>query len=34
MSVSYGGDLDELAAALRARGFTVRQGANALAISR
>lgn len=34
MSVSYGGTLDELAAALRARGFNVRQGANALAISR
>ncbi len=34
MSVSYGGTLEELAAALRARGFTVRQGANALAISR
>ncbi|MEP3051087.1 MAG: heavy-metal-associated domain-containing protein [Erythrobacter sp.] len=34
MSVSFGGSLDELAAALRARGYTVRQGANALAISR
>lgn len=34
MSVSYGGTLDELAAALRARGFNVTQGANALAISR
>lgn len=34
MSVSYGGSLDQLAAALRGRGFTVRQGANALAISR
>ena len=34
MSVSYGGSLDELAAALRGRGFTVRQGANALSISR
>ncbi|MEL6878076.1 MAG: heavy-metal-associated domain-containing protein [Pseudomonadota bacterium] len=34
MSVTYGGSLDELAAALRARGFNVRQGANALAISR
>ncbi len=34
MSVSFGGDLSQLAAALRARGFNVRQGANALAISR
>ncbi len=34
MRVSYGGDLSQLAAALRARGFTVREGANALAISR
>jgi len=34
MSVSYGGTLEELAAALEARGFTVRRGANALAISR
>ncbi|MBV7266581.1 heavy-metal-associated domain-containing protein [Erythrobacter sp. WH131] len=34
MTVSFSGTLDELAAALRARGFTVRQGANALAISR
>ncbi len=34
MSVSYGGSLSELAAALRARGFNVRQGSNALAISR
>ena len=34
MSVSYGGSLSELAAALKARGFTVRQGGNALAISR
>ncbi|MFL0356074.1 heavy-metal-associated domain-containing protein [Erythrobacter sp. GH1-10] len=34
MSVSYGGSIDELAAALRARGFNVTQGANALAISR
>lgn len=34
MSVSFGGTLDELAAALRARGFNVNQGANALAISR
>lgn len=34
MSVSYGGNLSELAAALKARGFTVRQGGNALAISR
>lgn len=34
MSVSYGGTIDELAAALRARGFNVRQGPNSLAISR
>ncbi len=34
MSVAYGGSLEQLAAALRARGFTVRQGSNALAISR
>ena len=34
LSVTYGGSLDELAAALRARGFTVRQGNGALAISR
>ncbi|MCK0127854.1 heavy-metal-associated domain-containing protein [Erythrobacter sp. F6033] len=34
MSVSYAGSLDQLAAALRARGFAVNQGANALAISR
>jgi hypothetical protein len=34
MSVSFAGSLDELAAALEARGFTVRRGANALAISR
>ncbi|MEL7190008.1 MAG: heavy-metal-associated domain-containing protein [Pseudomonadota bacterium] len=34
MSVSFTGSLDELAAALRARGFTVSQGAGALAISR
>lgn len=34
MSVSYAGSLDELAAALRARGFTVQQGSNALLISR
>ena len=34
MSVSYGGEITELAAALRSRGFTVREGANALAISR
>ena len=34
MNVSYGGSIDELAAALRARGFAVRQGPNALAISR
>ncbi|QDH34393.1 heavy-metal-associated domain-containing protein [Porphyrobacter sp. YT40] len=34
MSVSYTGSLEELAAALEARGFAVRRGANALAISR
>jgi len=34
MSVSYAGTLEELAAALEARGLTVRRGANALAISR
>jgi len=34
MSVSYAGTLKELAAALEARGLTVRRGANALAISR
>ncbi len=34
MSVSFGGDITDLAAALRARGFSVNQGANALAISR
>ena len=34
MRVSYGGSLAELAAALRARGFNVNQGSNALAISR
>ncbi len=34
MSVTYGGSLGELAGALRARGFTVTQGSNALAISR
>lgn len=34
MSVSYSGSIEQLAAALRSRGFTVRQGANALAISR
>ncbi|MEL6530260.1 MAG: heavy-metal-associated domain-containing protein [Pseudomonadota bacterium] len=34
MSVSFAGSLEELAGALRARGFAVRQGANALAISR
>jgi len=34
MSVSYAGSLEELAAALEARGFTVRRGASALAISR
>ncbi len=34
MNVSYAGDIGGLAAALRARGFTVNQGANALAIRR
>jgi hypothetical protein len=34
MNVSYAGSLEELAAALEARGFAVRRGANALAISR
>lgn len=34
MSVSFAGSLEELAAALEARGFTVRRGASALAISR
>lgn len=34
MSVSYAGSLSQLAAALRARGFTVQQGSDALAISR
>ena len=34
MRVSYGGSIDQLAAALRGRGFTVTQGSNALAISR
>lgn len=34
MSVSYGGSLEELAADLRARGFRVTQGNNALSIAR
>ena len=34
LSVTYGGSIDQLAAALRARGYTVRQGNGALAISR
>lgn len=34
MRVTYAGDLGALAAALRARGFTVQQGASALSISR
>ena len=34
MSVSYGGSADQLAAALRARGFSVTQGGNSLSISR
>ncbi|ABC63861.1 hypothetical protein ELI_08845 [Erythrobacter litoralis HTCC2594] len=34
MQVSYSGSLEQLAGALRARGFTVTQGSNALRISR
>ncbi len=34
MNVSFGGTLEELAAALRARGFAVREGSGALSISR
>ena len=34
MRVNYGGSLDELAQSLRASGFTVQQGSNALLISR
>jgi hypothetical protein len=34
MSVNFAGSLEDLAAALEARGFTVRRGANALAINR
>ena len=34
MTVSYSGSIGQLAEALRARGFTVTQGSNALAISR
>lgn len=34
MRVGYAGSIDELAAALAARGFTVQQGASAIAISR
>lgn len=34
MNVTFGGTQEELAAALQGRGFTVRQGQNALAISR
>ncbi|MBX7482501.1 heavy-metal-associated domain-containing protein [Qipengyuania qiaonensis] len=34
MTVSYSGSIAQLADALRARGFTVNQGSNALAISR
>ncbi|WP_322290981.1 heavy-metal-associated domain-containing protein [Allopontixanthobacter sp.] len=34
MRVSYGGTIEQLAAALRGRGFTATQGNNALAISR
>ena len=34
VTVSFGGSIGELADALRARGFTVQQGSNALSISR
>ena len=34
LTVSYAGSIQELAAALRARGFTVQPGNNALLISR
>jgi hypothetical protein len=34
MSVTFAGSAEELAAALRARGFAVRQSGNALSISR
>lgn len=34
MTVSYGGSLEQLGAALRGRGFSVTQGSNALAIRR
>jgi hypothetical protein len=34
MAVTFAGSLEELAATLEARGFAVRRGANALAISR
>ena len=34
MAVTYAGSLEDLAAALESRGFSVRRGANALAISR
>jgi len=34
MTVSFAGSMDQLAEALRARGFTVRQGSTALSISR
>lgn len=34
MTVSFGGSLEQLAAALRSRGYNVRQGSNAIAISR
>ena len=34
MSVTFSGSLDQLAATLRQRGFTVNQGSNALSISR
>jgi len=34
MSVSFAGSIDQLAAALRARGFTVRQSGNVLVINR
>jgi hypothetical protein len=34
MTVSFGGTIVQLAAALKARGFTVRQAGSALSISR
>lgn len=34
MTVSYGGSIEELASALRSRGFSVTQGGNSLSVSR